>query len=78
MGKITNKIASLIPHDKLLHFSGGFIIFGVNYRLLGIWWAIGILLALAVLKEILDTKFDIWDIVAAILGGLSYYLINLL
>lgn len=74
--KIWNKLIALIakiPVDKLYHFIAGLIIMAVFGILLGPW-AIFVVIAAAIAKEVIDYKayglFDIKDALATIIGGI--------
>ena len=69
--KLTERLAK-IPVDKLYHFIAGLIIMAVFGILLGPW-AIFVVIAAAIAKEVIDYKayglFDIKDAAATIIGG---------
>ena len=69
--KLTERLAK-IPVDKLYHFIAGLIIMAVFGILLGPW-AIFVVIAAAIAKEVIDYKayglFDIKDALATIIGG---------
>lgn len=74
--KTWNKLVELlakIPVDKLYHFIAGLIIMAVFGILLGPW-AIFVVIAAAIAKEVIDYKayglFDIKDALATIIGGI--------
>lgn len=70
--KLTERLAK-IPVDKLYHFIAGLIIMAVFGILLGPW-AIFVVIAAAIAKEVIDYKayglFDIKDALATIIGGI--------
>ena len=60
-----------IPKDKLLHFIAGVLIFMLFSPFIG-WLAIWVVIVVAIIKEIIDTKntgFSYSDIVATELGA---------
>lgn len=90
--EIVDKLLEKIGNDKVLHFLGGawicslisFVVilqesgltFGEQISLVSIGTiVVGIL---SVIKEYFDSKFDWWDIVAALLGCVTIFIAVLL
>lgn len=70
-----------IPHDKLLHYVAGTLIYGLCSLFIGLY-AIGIVFIVAVCKEVYDYVSkkgtpEYMDIIATVLGGLVVMLSNL-
>ena len=76
------KLIYRIPHDKLLHYVVGLLLFALCGQFVSVWIAFVIVFALSVIKEVYDRFFggsvEVWDVVAAMTGALSIYLINLI
>lgn len=74
MNKIYNfmtKIGITKYQDKILHFIVGLIIMLIGFQIIGIY-ALGLVLLIAVAKEVYDRKttgFNYYDIAATLLGG---------
>lgn len=70
-----------IPHDKLLHYVAGTIIYALCSLFIGLY-AIVIVLVIAIGKEVYDYVSkkgtpEYMDIIATVLGGLVVMLSNL-
>ena len=77
MRKIWDKIVKWIlsiPQDKKMHFVMGYIIASFFGLALGMEWVIIPALFAGLIKEFFDKwttdVFEVWDLVATILGGL--------
>jgi hypothetical protein len=71
--------ALIPPHDKCLHAIGGTVL-AVHVLWLGLPLSIASVVAIAVGYEIWQhfqppSKFDIWDAVATVLGGLPVWIV---
>lgn len=71
-----------VPHDKVLHYLCGLLIYAIGARLLDWWWAGGIVLLVSIIKEWYDSRHggtvDGYDIVAAMVGAITMFLIYLI
>tara|TARA_X000001382_G_scaffold129911_2_gene123171 strand:- start:148 stop:387 length:240 start_codon:yes stop_codon:yes gene_type:complete len=79
MIEIKNKIQdflSLIPKDKLLHYFYGSILTFIFASLFEIFVVILLVLLISMVKELLDDKFSITDIIYTILPAIFLALIN--
>lgn len=77
-----------VPHDKLMHFVGGVLLFALSAPLCRLWggtmlWAVGMVAVVAVLKEAYDAAYNRWvapvhgvelnDALATLAGGYVGY-----
>lgn len=79
MIEIKNKIQdflSLIPKDKLLHYFYGSILTFIFVLFFEIFVVFLLVLLISILKELLDDKFSITDIIYTILPVIFLALIN--
>ncbi len=79
MIKLKNKIQeflSLIPKDKLLHYFYGSILTFMFAPFFEIFLVILLVLSISIIKELLDEKFSISDIIYTILPAIFLALIN--
>ena len=79
MIKLKNKVQeflSLIPKDKLLHYFYGSILTFMFAPFFEIFLVILLVLLISIVKELLDDKFSITDIIYTILPAIFLALIN--
>jgi hypothetical protein len=79
MIKLKNKIQeflSLIPKDKLLHYFYGSILTFIFATFFEIFVVILLVLTISIIKELLDEKFSISDIIYTILPAIFLALIS--
>lgn len=68
--KIVDKIIGKIGVDKVLHFLVGALVtaYGSMVSDACMWVAVVLVVVLSIVKEVLDEKYDIKDIIAGCLG----------
>ena len=72
-----------IPHDKVLHFIAGYLLFAVDLAFVCGWLALGLVAIVSMLKELFDifknepTGWGWLDFLFTILGALPAFLITL-
>ena len=79
MIKLKNKVQeflSLIPKDKLLHYFYGSILAFIFALMFEIFVVILLVLLISMIKELLDDKFSITDIIYTILPAIFLALIS--
>ena len=68
MSKLTDKILLAVPHDKLMHFVVGAIIFALSSYFIG-YYGVLVVAYLALFQELYGDRFDLRDLLITVAGA---------